>query len=39
MWTRNNPAARDAAILRSIRSLRTINGKPVEQFWQELDAR
>jgi eukaryotic-like serine/threonine-protein kinase len=31
--------ARDAAILRSIKSLQTINGKPVEQFWRELGAR
>jgi formylglycine-generating enzyme required for sulfatase activity/tRNA A-37 threonylcarbamoyl transferase component Bud32 len=31
--------ARDAAILRSLRSLQTINGKPAEQLWQELDAR
>jgi formylglycine-generating enzyme required for sulfatase activity len=27
--------SRDATILRSIKSLATINGKPVEQFWRE----
>jgi formylglycine-generating enzyme required for sulfatase activity len=32
-------AARDAAILRSIKSLETINGKPAEQFWRELDGK
>jgi serine/threonine protein kinase/Leucine-rich repeat (LRR) protein len=30
---------RDAAILRSIKTLETINGKPAKQFWQEVDAR
>jgi eukaryotic-like serine/threonine-protein kinase len=30
---------RDAEILRSIKTLETINGKPVEQFWKEVDAK
>jgi hypothetical protein len=30
---------RDAAILRSITTLETINGKPAKEFWQEVEAR
>ena len=30
---------RDAAILRSITTLSTINRKPAAEFWQEFDAR
>ncbi len=30
---------RDAEVLRSIPSLRTINGKPAAEFWKEFDAR
>jgi hypothetical protein len=29
---------RDAAILRSIKSLQEINGKSAEEFWKEVDA-
>jgi hypothetical protein len=32
-------AERDAKVLRSLPTLQTINGKPVKQFWQEVDAR
>jgi hypothetical protein len=31
-------AERDAKVLRAIRSLKTINGKPVAQFWKEVEA-
>jgi serine/threonine protein kinase/formylglycine-generating enzyme required for sulfatase activity len=30
---------RDSGILRSIKTLRTINGKPADEFWKEVDAR
>jgi hypothetical protein len=30
-------AERDAEILRSIKTLETINGKPAKEFWQEID--
>jgi hypothetical protein len=30
---------RDAEILRSIKTLETINGKPAQEFWKELDAK
>jgi hypothetical protein len=30
---------RDAALLRSIKSLREINEKPAEEFWKEVDAK
>jgi hypothetical protein len=30
---------RDAAILRSIKTLQQINGKPVKEFWKEVDAK
>ncbi len=29
---------RDAEILRSIKTLKTINEKPVTEFWKEVDA-
>jgi hypothetical protein len=29
---------RDAAVLRAIKTLETINDKPAAQFWQEVDA-
>src|SRR4029078_7244327 len=29
----------DAAVLRSIASLERVNGKPVDQFWKDADAR
>jgi len=32
-------AERDSGILRSIKTLKTINGKPAAQFWSEVDAR
>jgi hypothetical protein len=32
-------AARDTKVLRSMPTLEKINGKPVKQFWQELDAK
>jgi hypothetical protein len=32
-------ADRDTKILRSITTLETINGKPVKQFWQEMEAK
>jgi formylglycine-generating enzyme required for sulfatase activity len=32
-------AERDAAILRSIKTLEKINGKPAEEFWKEVDAK
>ncbi len=35
----NFKPARDAAILRSIKTLETINGKPAKDFWKEVDAR
>ena len=30
---------RDAEILRSLKTLETINDKPAKEFWQEVDAR
>ena len=30
---------RDAEILRSIKTLETINGKPAEEFWKDVDAK
>jgi hypothetical protein len=30
---------RDAALLRSIKTLETINGKPAAEFWKEVDAK
>ena len=30
---------RDTAILRSIKTLETINGKPIKEFWAEVDAK
>jgi hypothetical protein len=30
-------AERDADILRSIKTLQTINRKPVKRFWEEVD--
>jgi hypothetical protein len=30
-------AARDASVLRSIRTLQTINGKPAKVFWAAVD--
>ena len=30
---------RDAPILRSIKTLQEINGKPAEEFWKEVDAK
>jgi hypothetical protein len=32
-------AERDAAILRSLRTLRTINSKPAADFWKEVDGK
>lgn len=32
-------AARDAPILRSIKTLEKINGKPAVEFWKEVDAK
>jgi uncharacterized membrane protein len=32
-------AGRDAEVLRSIKTLQTINGKPAKEFWAEVDAR
>ena len=29
---------RDAELLRSLKTLETINGKPVAQFWKEVEA-
>jgi hypothetical protein len=28
---------RDAEVLRAIKTLRTINGKPVKEFWKDVD--
>ena len=33
----NFKAERDATILRGISTLKTINGKPVAEFWKEID--
>jgi len=30
---------RDAGVLRSIKTLETINGKPAQEFWKEVDAK
>ena len=30
---------RDAGVLRSIKTLETINGKPAKEFWEEVAAR
>jgi hypothetical protein len=30
---------RDAENLRSLKTLRTINGKPAKQFWEEVDSK
>jgi hypothetical protein len=30
---------RDMALLRSLTTLKQINGKPAKQFWQEVDAK
>jgi serine/threonine protein kinase len=35
----DNRAESDAAVLRSLPKLETINGKPVAQFWRETDAK
>jgi hypothetical protein len=35
----NFKAERDAAILRSIKTLETINGEPAKDFWKEVDAK
>ena len=35
----DNQAARDAAVLRSLKTLETINGKSVAQFWKDAEAR
>ncbi len=35
----DNQAPRDAALLRALKSLETVNGKPVAQFWKEVEAR
>ena len=32
-------ASRDAKMLRAIKTLETINGKPVAEFWKEVDAK
>ena len=32
-------APRDAKILRAIKTLETINGKPADQFWKEVDGK
>jgi hypothetical protein len=37
LWCDFKPE-RDAAILRSIKTLETINGKPANVFWKEVDA-
>ncbi len=34
-----NKAESDAAVLRSLKSLETINGKPVAEFWKNVNAR
>ena len=33
------PLARDTAVLRSIKTLEIINGKPPAEFWKEVDAK
>jgi hypothetical protein len=38
LWCDIKPE-RDAEILRSIRTLETINGKPVKEFWKEVEAK
>jgi Leucine-rich repeat (LRR) protein len=38
LWCDFN-AERDAALLRSIKTLETINGKPAAEFWKEVEAR
>jgi WD40 repeat protein/serine/threonine protein kinase/tetratricopeptide (TPR) repeat protein len=35
----DNRAESDAAVLRSLQTLKTINGKPVAQFWKDAQAR
>ena len=35
----DNRAESDAAVLRSLKTLENINGKPVAQFWKEVEAR
>jgi len=35
----DNKAESDAALLRSLKKLETINGKPMAQFWKEFEAR
>jgi eukaryotic-like serine/threonine-protein kinase len=35
----DNQSTRDAALLRSLKALETINGKPVAQFWTDAEAR
>jgi hypothetical protein len=32
-------AERDTQALRSLKTLEKINGKPVKQFWQDMDAK
>jgi hypothetical protein len=38
-WLYCNFPERDAALLRSIKTLETINGKPAAEFWKEVEAR
>ena len=35
----NFHAERDAKILRAIKTIQTINGKPAAEFWKEVDAK
>ena len=35
----DNLAARDAALLQALKTLETINGKPVAQFWKDAEAK
>jgi hypothetical protein len=36
---RDCAASRDAKALRAIKTLKAINGKPVAEFWKEVDAK
>jgi len=38
LWCEFKPE-RDTEILRSIKTLETINGKPAAKFWKEVDAK
>jgi hypothetical protein len=38
LWCDFNPG-RDAEILRSIKTLETINDKPASEFWKEVDGK